>query len=218
MAAASYGARIDCILIPSVLILCTFIASMCSTFEYNEHSPIHIFPLDANGSSARLCPSHTERDVVADFLDQVEKYEQNKENCSVGTNHNLGTGVIQQYGINKFKKQALIAVNRANFLTRIWKEADKGVIDSEKFFYSQVLSLTESDDFIFAAGNCYDLYEYKNYTRFCPYSHRTENGTINVKDLSSEYDYDTEGNGSEWFTIPKRKASQLWNFNYTLGR
>ncbi|XP_069112828.1 metabotropic glycine receptor-like [Argopecten irradians] len=154
-------------------------------------------------------------DVVAMFLEQVEKYEQNKENCTTGTQYNLGKGVIQQYGKNRFKPQALVSVNRANFLTRIWREADSKVVDSEYLFYSQVQNMLEGDPEIFAAGNCYDYKEFKNYVMFCPYAYRTDDGTINVKDLSIAYPY--LGNDSEWFHSARMRASKVQNFNYTIG-
>ncbi|KAJ8302765.1 hypothetical protein KUTeg_019161 [Tegillarca granosa] len=171
--------------------------------------------ISITGFSSTPRSDDKDRDIVAEFLDQVEKHEQHKENCTPGTKFNLGEGVIQQYGINKFKRQALVAVNRANLLTRLWKEAPKEVLDSEYLLYAQVRNFVEGDPEIFAAGNCYDYMEYKNYYLFCPYAHRTEDGAINVKDLSIEYDY--LGNDSEWFYTARMKASKLENFNYTIG-
>lgn len=155
-------------------------------------------------------------DVVAMFLEQVEKYEQNKDNCTTGTQYNLGKGVIQQYGKNRFKPQALVSVNRANFLTRIWRKAEPEVLNSEYLFYTQVRNMLEGDAEIFAAGNCYDYKEFNNYELFCPYAHRIDDGTINVKDLSIVYPY--LGNDSEWFHSARMRASKLHNFNYTTGR
>ena len=44
----------------------------------------------------------------------------------------------------------------------------------------QVVNLVQSDPDIFAAGNCYDEYEFKEYQLFCPYAYRTDD-TILVK-------------------------------------
>lgn len=154
-------------------------------------------------------------DVVTKFLEQVELYEKNKDNCSTGTQHTLGKGVVEQYGVKRFKTQALLAVNRANFLTRIWKGASRSVLKSEYFFYTQVRSIVEGDPDIFAGGNCYDALEFKNYPLFCPYAFRTPDGLIHVKDLSMEYNY--LGNDSEWFYVARKKASKLDKFNYTRG-
>ncbi|XP_076449182.1 putative G-protein coupled receptor CG31760 [Babylonia areolata] len=157
----------------------------------------------------------TDKDVVQKFLEQVEKYEKNKANCTAGTHHNLGKGVIKQYGLNRFKAQALVAVNRANFLSRIWKEGNPQLLASEYFFFTQVRSMVEGDPEIFAAGNCYDQGEFKDYYLFCPYAYRTGRGDINVKDLSVEYDY--LGNSSEWFYTARHRASDLRNFSFTEG-
>ena len=157
-----------------------------------------------------------EIDVVQRFLEQVESYEKNKFNCTAGTSHNLGEGVIKQYGLKRFKAQALVTVNRANFLTRIWKTANDAILSSENFFYAQVRNLVEGDSEIFAAGNCYDIEQYKDYYLFCPYAHRLPDGkTINVKDLSVEYDY-LANNGTEWFETCRHNA-QVVN-NVTVGK
>ena len=80
----------------------------------------------------------TARDVVDRFLSIVDQYEQNKDNCTPGTEFNLGEGVVAQYGVKRFKNQALAAVNRANLLTRLWKGAPRSLLKSEFFFYTQV--------------------------------------------------------------------------------
>ena len=157
----------------------------------------------------------TNKDVVQKFLEQVEVFERNKANCTAGTHHNLGKGVIKQYGLNRFKAQALVAVNRANFLTRIWKQASPSILTSEYFFYTQVRSMVEGDPEIFAGGNCYDKGEFKDYRLFCPYAYRTKDG-INVKDLSVEYPYG-DGNSSEWFYTLRQRASNIRNFTITYG-
>ncbi|KAL8610356.1 hypothetical protein ACOMHN_041170 [Nucella lapillus] len=154
----------------------------------------------------------TDKDVVQQFLEQVEKYEKNKANCTAGTAHNLGKGVIKQYGLNRFKAPALVAVNRANFLSRIWMEGNPEIISSEYFFFTQVRSMVEGDPEIFAAGNCYDKEEFKDYYLFCPYAYRTGDGEINVKDLSVEYDY--LGNSSEWFYTARLHTADLRNFSF----
>lgn len=153
-------------------------------------------------------------DIVELFLAQVN--DQNKAKCAPGTEHNLGSGVIKQYGLNRFKAQALVAVNRANLLTRIWKEAEKEILQSEYLFYTLVRSIVEGDPEIFAAGNCYDKNEFKDYHLFCAYSYRMEDGRINVKDLSLEYDY--LKNTSDWFYSARQKAKDLKRFNVTKGK
>jgi G protein-coupled receptor 158 len=148
------------------------------------------------------------RDVVDEFLSIVEGNEKNKENCTPGTKLNLGDGVVAQYGLRRFQQQAMTAVSRANLLTRMWKGAEPEVLDSEYFFYTSVRAMVEGDPNLFAAGNCYDEYEYKDYKLFCPYAYRLLNDSaqIMVKDLSVEYMYLGEEN--EFFLAPKKKAEQ----------
>ena len=157
-----------------------------------------------------------DEDVVAKFLGLVEEYKKNKKNCTKGTSYNLGTGVVRQYGLNRFLKQALTTVNRANFLTRLWKRAGPGVLNSEFFLYSAVRVVVEGDPDIFAFGNCYDANEYKDYYLFCPYAYRMPDGRINVKDLSVEYKYN---NSNEWFYHCRVNANKrLKSTNLTVGK
>lgn len=160
------------------------------------------------------------RDVVDTFLSIVEQYERNKDNCTPGVEFNLGEGVVAQYGVLRYKAQAMVAVNRANFLTRIWKGTDNSLLTSEYFFYSAVRSMVEGDPDLFAAGNCYDHLEFQNYTLFCPYAFRTHNDSqaVMVKDLSVEYYYMT--NASEFFYLPRIKAQKKLDgvYNETKGK
>ncbi|KAK2175879.1 hypothetical protein NP493_697g00009 [Ridgeia piscesae] len=147
-----------------------------------------------------------EVDIVDNFLRIVERYERNKDNCTPGTTFSLGPGVVAQYGVRRFKAQAMVAVNRANFLTRIWKGARPQLLDSEYFFYTSVREMVEGDPVLFAAGNCYDYKQYKDYVLFCPYAYRMHDNPnkIMVKDLSLEYKY--LGNDSEFFYQARVKA------------
>lgn len=156
------------------------------------------------------------RDVIDEFLAVVHKYEKNKASCEPGVQKNLGEGVITQFGLGRFKDQAMLAVNRANFLTRLWKGMPESFLENEYFFYTQVRSMLEGDKAIFAAGNCYDENQFGNYTLFCPYGLRMPNDTIMVKDLASNYPY--LGNESEFFLIPKEKANAKLQKHYEINR
>ena len=160
------------------------------------------------------------RDVVDTFLSIVEQYERDKDNCTPGTKYNLGAGVVAQYGVRRFKEQALVAVNRANFLTRLWKLAPRALLRSEYFFYTAVRTMVEGDPVLFAAGNCYDEGRYKDYQLFCPYAYRRRNASaeIMVKDLSLEYKY--LGNDSEFFYQARLNANEklTLKYNETSGR
>ncbi|XP_074645793.1 metabotropic glycine receptor-like [Tubulanus polymorphus] len=180
--------------------------------SYNEDDSEYIFP-HQNGEMTTSRASNL--DIVTRFLNLVERYEQTKENCTTGTGFNLGDGVVQQYGVRRFKRQALTAVNRANLLTRIWIGAPPSVLNNEYLFYTYVRNMVEGDDDIFAAGNCYDYKEFKDYTLFCPYAYRLPNGQIMVKDLSIEYKY--LKNDSEWFYQARKKGNTLSRSNLTIG-
>lgn len=151
-------------------------------------------------------------DIVTRFLRIVESQHLLGENCTAGTDLNLGEGVVDRYAQERFRVEADVAVNRANMLTRLWKYADPSVMMSEYLLHASVFSMVEFDDDIFAAGNCYDQYQYKDYWLFCPYAYRLPEGTILVKDLAVEYKY--LSNTSEWFYIARKNAENvIKNYN-----
>ncbi|CAH1158353.1 unnamed protein product [Phyllotreta striolata] len=167
--------------------------------------------------SWRRTESGGQADIVTRFLRIVESQHLLGENCTAGTDLNLGEGVVDRYAQERFRVEADICVNRANMLTRIWKYADRNALTSEDLLYSMVYSLVEFNDVIFAAGNCYDEHQYKDHVLFCPYAYRLPEGNILVKDLSVEYDY--LGNTSEWFYIARKNAEKVIKENeqYTYG-
>ncbi|CAH1779230.1 unnamed protein product [Owenia fusiformis] len=160
-------------------------------------------------------------DIVTKFLRIVDEYDKNKESCKPGTEFSLEGGQVEeQYGVRRFKDLAMMAVNRANFLTRIWQRGSKALLESEFFFYTQVRSLVEENPDIFAAGNCYDYKEFKNYDLFCPYAHRyvDEPDKIVVKDLSIGYYYVSNGTEYEWFSKIREKANmKVQNGDYEMN-
>ncbi|XP_063239005.1 metabotropic glycine receptor-like [Bacillus rossius redtenbacheri] len=146
-------------------------------------------------------------DVVTRFLRIVESQHLLGDNCTAGTDLHLGEGVVDRYAQERFRLEAEVAVNRANWLTRLWKYAEPRVLASEYLLHASLFSVVEFDDDIFAAGNCYDQGQYKGYGLFCPYAHRLPEGPILVKDLAVEYKY--LGNSSEWFFIARRNAENV---------
>ncbi|KAL0279140.1 UNVERIFIED_CONTAM: hypothetical protein PYX00_000754 [Menopon gallinae] len=92
-------------------------------------------------------------------------------------------------------------------LTRLWKYADPSVLSSEYLLHASVIGMVEFDDDIFAAGNCYDEHQYKDYSLFCPYAFRLPDGPILAKNLAIEYKYMT--NTSEWFFIARKSAERI---------
>jgi hypothetical protein len=155
-------------------------------------------------------------DIVTRFLRIVESQHLLGDNCTAGTDLNLGEGVVDRYAQERFRVEADVAVNRANTLTRLWKYAGRNVMDSEYFLHTSVRAMVEFDSDIFAAGNCYDKLQYKDYWLFCPYAYRLPEGTILAKDLAVEYKY--LSNSSEWFYIARKNAERVIAANRQFSR
>jgi len=156
---------------------------------------------------ATVDPKRGSVDVVTRFLTIAESQQLLGENCTAGTDLNLGEGVVDRYAQERFRVEADVAVNRANMLTRLWKYADPEVMSSEYLLHALVFAMVEFDEDIFAAGNCYDQFQYKDYVLFCPYAYRLPEGPILVKDLAVEYKY--LSNTSEWFYIARKHAENV---------
>ena len=77
-----------------------------------------------------------------------------------------------RYAQERFLDAAKVAVNYANWFTRMWKYAPDVIGQSEYLLHASVMSMIESNEDIFAAGNCYDAKQYKNYFLFCPFAYR----------------------------------------------
>lgn len=146
-------------------------------------------------------------DVVTRFLRLIETQHLLGENCTAGTDLNLGEGVVDRYAQERFRIEADVSVNRANMLTRLWKYAGPQVMHNEYLLHAGVFSMVEFDDDVFAAGNCYDQYQYKDYQLFCPFAYRLPEGPILAKDLAVEYNY--LSNTSEWFYIARKNAERV---------
>nr|XP_054763528.1 uncharacterized protein LOC129270148 [Lytechinus pictus] len=147
-------------------------------------------------------------DIISQFLSYVAAIEENIDTCKKGTWAVTLPVSAVSYGPERYMDQALKTVSTANMLTRIWQsEKLEEIHDNEDFFFNVVLSNVENDPKIFAFGNCYDKNEFSNYTLFCPYAYRQNNGVVNVKDLSLSYPY--LSNDSEWFYQARMKVSQV---------
>lgn len=158
--------------------------------------------------SARRRPQAAQVDIVTRFLRIIENQHTLGENCTAGTDLNLGEGVVDQYAQERFRLEAEFAVNRANMLTRLWKYAPEVMLSSEYLLHASVLSMVEFDEDIFAAGNCYDKLQYRDRWLYCPFAHRLPNQDgILVKDLAIQYKY--LSNSSEWFYIARKNAERV---------
>ncbi|XP_071635755.1 uncharacterized protein [Temnothorax longispinosus] len=158
--------------------------------------------------SSRRRPQAAQVDIVTRFLRIIENQHTLGDNCTAGTDLNLGEGVVDQYAQERFRLEAEFAVNRANMLTRLWKYAPEVMLSSETLLHASVLSMVEFDEDIFAAGNCYDKLQYRDRWLYCPFAHRLPNQDgILVKDLASQYKY--LSNSSEWFYIARKNAERV---------
>ncbi|XP_046596779.1 probable G-protein coupled receptor 158 isoform X1 [Neodiprion lecontei] len=147
-------------------------------------------------------------DIVTRFLRIIENQHLLGENCTAGTDLNLGEGVVDRYAQERFRLEANLAVNRANMLTRLWKYAPEVMLSSEYLLHASILSMVEFDEDIFAAGNCYDKLQYRDHWLYCPFAHRLEDeDAVLVKDLAVEYKY--LSNSSEWFWIARKNAERV---------
>lgn len=164
---------------------------------------------DAGGGEGRRRakePVHV--DIVTRFLRIIENQHLLGENCTAGTDLNLGEGIVDRYAQERFRLEANLAVNRANMLTRLWKYAPDVMLSSEYLLHASILSMVEFDEDIFAAGNCYDKLQYKDRWLYCPFAHRLQDQDgILVKDLAIEYKY--LSNSSEWFYIARKNAERV---------
>ncbi|XP_044001665.1 probable G-protein coupled receptor 158, partial [Aphidius gifuensis] len=152
--------------------------------------------------------SNVQVDIVTRFLRIIENQQSLGENCTAGTDLNLGEGVVDRYAQERFRLEANFAVNRANMLTRLWKYAPEVMLSSEYLLHAGVLSMVEFDEDIFAAGNCYDKMQYRDRWLYCPFAHRLQGQDgILIKDLAVEYKYLT--NSSEWFFIARKNAERV---------
>ncbi|CAG9582033.1 unnamed protein product [Danaus chrysippus] len=160
--------------------------------------------LNSNNTVSR---TNIQEDVVTKFLRLIETQHLLGENCTAGTHLNLGEGVVDRYAQERFRIEADVAVNRANMLTRLWKYSGRDVMHHEYLLHAVVVSMVEFNKDIFAAGNCYDQNQYKEYQLFCPFAYRLPDGPILAKDLAVEYKY--LSNTSEWFYIARKNAERV---------
>lgn len=176
--------------------------------HHSDYSELDLSSHHQSGTSASgSTKNKPDSDIVTRFLNIVETQHLLGENCTAGTEFHLGEGVVDRYAQDRFKLEAEFAVNRANMLTRMWKYVNRSVLENEYLLHAMVISLVEFDDDIFAGGNCYDQFQYKNYSLFCPFAFRYDEGRIIVKDLSLGYNY--LGNTSEFFFMARKNAERI---------
>lgn len=147
--------------------------------------------------------------MISKILKDVEQQALQGANCTPGTGLNMGDIDLVGNNYKRFRGAAEVAVNRANWLTRMWKYASDVMQSSEYLLHSSLFSMIESNEMIFGAGNCYDGLQYKNYSLFCPFAYKSPvvQGHILAKDLAVEYKYLKPS--STWFWNPKQLGGRM---------
>ncbi|KAI3386503.1 hypothetical protein SNEBB_005303 [Seison nebaliae] len=156
-------------------------------------------------------------DKIGKFLNLLKRIEDNKHNCKLGTDEMLGDEFETHYGVQRFRREAQVAVTRANVLTDFWKNRypfKLTLMERIDLFYLMVRRMVDANENIYAAGNCYDENEFNlsipissktgNEKLFCPYAYRHNSTLIVTKDLSAQYNYMEEDN--DWFSNARNKA------------
>ncbi|KAF7391019.1 hypothetical protein HZH66_009499 [Vespula vulgaris] len=191
--------------------------SRINDYEDIEESTTSDIEIDNLSTKRHLEKESVQVDIVTRFLRIIENQHLLGENCTAGTDLNLGEGVVDRYAQERFRLEANLAVNRANMLTRLWKYAPEVMLSSEYLLHASVLSMVEFDEDIFAAGNCYDKLQYKDHWLYCPFAHRLQDQEgVLVKDLAIEYKY--LSNSSEWFYIARKNAERVIASNNQFSR
>lgn len=147
--------------------------------------------------------------MISKILKDVEQQALQGANCTPGTGLNMGDIDLVGNNYKRFRGAAEVAVNRANWLTRMWKYASDVMKSSEYLLHSSLFSMIESNEMIFGAGNCYDGLQYKNYSLFCPFAYKSPvvQGHVLAKDLAVEYKYLKPS--STWFWTPKQHGGAM---------
>lgn len=78
-------------------------------------------------------------DIVTKYLKIVENKIALGENCSAGTDHYLGDGIVDYFTRQRFRVEAEFTVTRANTLTRLWKV---GILSTVFFIKRQIKFLS----------------------------------------------------------------------------
>ena len=98
-----------------IYFLVTLTFTACNVINYTVITPptidySFVINLTSTAEPKKEATEHDNSgDIIAEFLENVDAYANQGEPCKPGTESNLGEGVIQQYGINRFKRQALLA-------------------------------------------------------------------------------------------------------------
>ena len=121
----------------------------------------------------------------------------------------------------RWKNEALMAVNVANLLTSLWSVNSsaiaESIVENDILLYQMVRYIVRFSPSVFGSVVCFEPNLYKDYGRFCPYAFKDKklNGSIHVTDLArtADYDYSSSPNAIWWTGIRRKtrnKTSTDW--------
>ncbi len=127
-----------------------------------------------------------DRDSVTEALEYVQAVAAQEGNCSFGPTLDL------DYDKERWSTEAAVAVRSANLLTLLSRTGGHihGQHDGDvDLLHSIVIGNVDNNPTVFGSGIGFDSLIYRDYEIFCPYAHRTPDGSTEVKDLSTNYNY-----------------------------
>lgn len=145
-----------------------------------------------NGTTSKKSTTGVQRhqfDIVTKLLRIVESQAMQGSNCTPGTDLNLGDKVVNRYAQERFQEAAMVAVNWANWLTRMWKYAPDVIGQSEYLLHASMFSMIEMNqvsNFLSVGHNMlvYPMYStlYIRKENVCELTKHLSQIEINVRD------------------------------------
>lgn len=133
------------------------------------------------------------------YVAQVHEKLQNTSGCNDVAVLNV------TFDGERWKNEALMAVEVANLLTSLWPvktSTGRSIIEDDTILFGIARSNVGFSSSVFGSVICFEPQFYRNYERFCPYAFRDNklNGSVHVVDLAQtqDYDYSTSPNAIWW--------------------
>ena len=133
------------------------------------------------------------------YVAEIHKKLQNSSGCNDVAVLNV------TFDGERWKKEALMAVEVANLLTSLWpvKTAlGDSIVENDTLLFEIARANAGFSPSVFGSVICFEPKLYRNYERFCPYAFRDSklNGSVHVVDLAQteDYDYSTSPNAIWW--------------------
>ena len=141
-------------------------------------------------------------DVLGKELQYVAEIQKKLQNSS-GCNDVAVLNVM--FDGERWKNEALMAVEVANLLTSLWPvktSVGDSIVEDDTLLFEIARANTGFSPSVFGSVICFEPKFYRNYKRFCPYAFRDSelNGSVHVVDLAQtgDYDYSSSPNAIWW--------------------